>query len=589
MKSGNWKVLVILAVLAWSGYALYPSVVWSRLTPEQAAADPAATEALRTRSINLGLDLQGGIHLVLGIKADKLKQNILLTINRRLPDIFKEKGISVTGNRIIEDGIEFEINPQARTERAADVEEALKIVGYLGAPEYVTDPARPDRAVVRVLLDREQLDREIHEATGRALEIIRNRIDAFGVAEPSIQQAGGNKIVVELPGAADPVRARALIGRTAQLQFHKVREDAELNGIIGAIDRATGGEFAKLVSSEDQGQGYWDIHIKADDRDRVSTMLALDAVRDQFPAGSRIFLGSTDNVRDQKIIRLYLLQDQAAMTGENLQMARISFDERSRPAVSFEFGAEGAEQFGELTAELMRGQKRLAIVLDDVVQSAPSVKSQIRSRGEITGSFTRDEARDLAVVLRSGALPAPVEILEDRTVGPSLGRDSINKGLTAACIGFAAVFFFMLLRYKVSGIIADLCLIINIVFMMAVIAAIGGTLTLPGIAGIVLTMGMAVDANILIYERIKEELRGGKGVFTAVQAGYERAWGTIIDSNLTTLITTAALYQYGTGPIRGFAVTLSIGIITSMFTAIFISRTIFDRVILTQEQPRLSI
>ncbi len=589
MKSGMWRVWVILAVLAWCGYALYPTIQWARLTPEQAAANPEATEALRSRSVNLGLDLQGGIHLVLGIKEDKLRQNLLLTLNRRLPQVFKEKGIAVTGSRTVENGIEFEVNPEARTSRQADIEEAIQIVGYLAAPEYVTDPARPDRAVIVARLDREHFEREVREATGRALEIIRNRIDAFGVAEPSIQQSGDNKIVVELPGAADPQRARDLIGRTAQLQFHRVRDDAELNALLPALDRGAGGSLAPLVSSSDLGQGYWDIHIKAEDRDKVAAMLASDAVRAQMPAGARVFLGSAEDVQGVKQARLYLLQEEPAMTGENLEMARITYDERNRPAVAFEFGSEGAEQFGELTAELMRGQKRLAILLDDVVQSAPSVKSQIRSRGEITGTFTHEEARDLAVVLRSGALPAPVEVLEDRTVGPSLGRDSIAKGATAAAVGFTLVVLFMLLYYKVSGILADLVLVLNVALMMAVMAAMGGTLTLPGIAGIVLTIGMAVDANILIYERIKEELRGGKGVFSAVNAGFERAFTTIFDANVTTLITAAALYQYGTGPIRGFAVTLSIGILTSMFTAVFVSRVIFDRVILRAEQPRLSI
>lgn len=589
MKSAMWRVWLILAVLAWCGYALYPTIRWSQLTPEQAAADPTKTEALRKRSINLGLDLQGGIHMVLGIKSDRLKQNLLLTVNRRLPDIFKEKGIAVTGNRIVGDGVEFEVNPEARATREADIAEALQIVGYLGAPEYMTDPARPDRAVVRAHLDREQFERELREATGRALEIIRNRIDAFGVAEPSIHQSGDDKIVVQLPGAADPRRARELIGRTAQLQFHRVREDAELNALLPALDRAAGGTFLPLVSSTDQGGGVWDIHVKAENKEKVQSILSLDAVKAQMPVGARVFLGAVETQRNEKIVRLYLLQDQPAMTGENLEMARISFDERNRPAVSFEFNSAGAEQFGELTAELMRGQKRLAILLDDVVQSAPSVRAQIRSRGEITGSFTQEEARDLAVVLRSGALPAPVEVLEDRTVGPSLGRDSIEKGMVAALAGFLIVVLFMVVFYRVSGFIADICLVLNIVMMMAVLASIGGTLTLPGIAGIVLTIGMAVDANILIYERIKEELRGGKGAFTAVNTGFERAFSTIFDANVTTLITAAALYQYGTGPIRGFAVTLSIGILTSMFTAIFVSRTIFDRVVLRAEQPRLSI
>jgi protein-export membrane protein SecD len=589
MRSDNARLIVILMVLVACGYWLYPVYKWSRMTPEDVAANPERAEDLRSRSINLGLDLQGGIHMVLGIKTEKLKQNILLAATRRGPQIFKDRGITVLGARVVGDAVEFEVNPAARTERADDVREAVRIIGYLNDPDFVDDPARPDRAVVRAELDRAHFEREIREATGRALEIIRNRIDAFGVAEPSIQQVGDRKIVVELPGAADPARARKLIGRTAQLQFHRVRDDAELSATLSAMDAALGGELIKRITVQTLGEGHFDIHLKAEEKDRVVELLGSPAAEERLPAGTRVFLGSVSERSGAPTIPLYLLEEIPAMTGENLEMARIFYDERNRPAVTFEFNSEGAEQFGALTSELMRGQKRLAIVLDDVVQSAPSVKSRITARGEISGSFTHEEARDLAVVLRSGALPAPVEILEDRTVGPSLGRDSIRKGMIAAALGFAVTALFMVGWYRVSGLIAVTCLFLNLVMILAVLAAIGATLTLPGIAGIVLVIGMAVDANILIFERMKEELRAGKGVFSAINAGYEKAFSTIFDANVTTLITAAALYEYGTGPIRGFAVTLAIGIVASMFSAIFISRTIFNKFVLNAREPRLSI
>jgi protein-export membrane protein SecD len=585
----DFRVLVILVTLGLCGYGLYPTLQWAQMTPEQAAAAPARVEDLRGRSINLGLDLQGGIHLVLGIKADKLKQNILLTVNRRLPTIFKEAGISVTGNRVTGDGIEFEVTPAARNERSDDIEQAVERLDFLDAPQFATDPANPERVIVRATLNGERLAREIKEATGRALEIIRNRIDAFGVAEPSIQQVGDKKIVVELPGAADPERARRLIGRTAQLEFHRVRDDAELNSVVTAIDAASGGELLKILSVQSLGDGLFDIHMKAADKERVTEILLSPTALEAVPAASRIFLGSVSERKGEELIPLYMLEAEPAMTGEDLVMARVSYDERNKPSVSFEFGTAGAEAFGELTAELMRGQKRLAILLDDVVQSAPSVKSQIKSRGEITGNFTHEEARDLAVVLRSGALPAPVEILEDRTVGPSLGRDSIARGSLAAGVAFTLIILFMAFWYKGSGLIADACLTYNLLLIFSILAAIGATLTLPGIAGIVLTIGMAVDANILIFERIREELRGGKGAFSAVNAGFEKALSTILDANITTLITAGALYEYGTGPIRGFAVTLSIGIITSVFSAVFVSRAVFDKLVLSSRAPRLSI
>lgn len=589
MKSLNMRLGIILCAIAMTGYYLYPTVMWARMSPEEVAADPQTAEYYRTHSINLGLDLQGGIHMVLGIQTEKLKQNILLTLNGHVEEVFKEKSIAVIDHRIDGDAIEIEVNPSAASDRKSEIEEAIRRMDFLSPPTFTTDPAKPDRAVVHAALDRDRFDKEIREATSRALDIIRNRIDAFGVAEPSIQQVGDRKIVVELPGAADPKRAKDLIGRTAQLQFHRVKEDAELDATLTAVNAATGNELEKLYLRKELGEGRFDIYCKPENRERVGQILATPQAEAKFPANTRVFLGAENNREGQKIVPIYLLEAHAAMTGKDLVAARVSQDERNRPAVSFEFGREGADRFAELTAELMNGHKRLAIVLDEVVQSAPQVNSMIRGSGQITGQFTFEEARDLAVVLRSGALPAPVQVMEQRTVGPSLGRDSISRGMLATAVGFAVVVTLMLVWYKTGGIIANACMVLNVTIVLGVMAAIHGTMTLPGIAGMVLTIGMAVDTNILIYERLKEELRAGRGLFSALNTGYEKAFATIFDSNVTTLVTAGALYQYGTGPIRGFAVTLSIGVVSSMFTAIFVSRFVYDRFILNTRNPRLTI
>lgn len=377
------------------------------------------------------------------------------------------------------------------------------------------------------------------EAIDRALEIIRNRVDEFGVAEPIIQKQGEKRIVVQLPGIKDVDRAIALIGKTALLEFRLVDMERLGEAMEGKIPSGY-----ELVSQEDEGKG------------KVT----------------------------------YLLKIMPEVTGANLSDAQVGFDAQmfNRPYVSIKFDREGAKKFAEVTG--VNINKRLAIVLDNKVRSAPVIKSKIPD-GEaiIEGDFTLEEAKDLAIVLRAGSLPAPIKVVEKREVGPTLGKDSIKKGIVAVLVGVLAVVTFMLGYYKFSGIIANLVLLINMVIILALLSLLKATLTLPGIAGIVLTIGMAVDANIIIYERIKEELKLGKTVRAALDTGYKRAWRTILDANLTTLITALVLYQFGTGPIKGFAVTLSMGIITSMFTAIFMSRSIFDFIIFKCRLDKLSI
>lgn len=361
------------------------------------------------------------------------------------------------------------------------------------------------------------------------MEIIRRRIDEFGISEPSIYRQGDDYIVVQLPGIKDPERAIDLIGKTALLEF-------------------------KLVDNE----GLSSILRKASE-------LGL-----KIPNG------------------LYLVKKEPELTGKYIQDARVGYDEYNMPCVNLVLTSEGARLFEETTSRNIH--RELAIVLDGEVVSAPTIQERISGGSAmISGRFTFDEARDLAIVLRQGALPSPVEIISQRQIGPSLGQDSINKGIKAGIVGILLVITFMMVRYKLSGLLANLALFFNILILLGVLAGFGGVLTMPGMAGIVLIMGMSVDANVIIFERIKEELRRGKRLFTSVDVGYRRAFLTILDANLTTMIAALALLYFGTGPIRGFATTLIIGILVSMFTAIFATRIAFDLITTRQKIERLSI
>jgi preprotein translocase subunit SecD len=363
------------------------------------------------------------------------------------------------------------------------------------------------------------------------LETIRNRVDQFGIAEPEIIPEGDNRILIQLPGIKDPERAKNLIGKTALLEFKIVDDEHSLE----------------------------------------------DALRGNIPEEDIIAYGlRTDKSTGEKGSTPYLLKNKSLLTGASLETAKVQISNRfGEPTVSLKFNSQGATDFDRITGENVR--KRLAIVLDGVVHSAPVIQERISGgQAQITGTFTMDEARDLAIVLRAGALPAPVNILEERTVGPSLGSDSIRQGIMATFIGSLLVIFFMILYYRLSGSIADLALIINIVLVLGILAAFKATLTLPGIAGLLLTVGMAVDANVLIFERIREELRTGKTIRLSLDTGYKKAFITIIDTHVTGIVSAIFLIIFGTGPIKGFAVTLIIGLLASLFTAVFVTRVIFD-------------
>jgi preprotein translocase subunit SecD len=392
---------------------------------------------------------------------------------------------------------------------------------------------------LRLTLKEDEIERIKKMAAEKALLKIRNRVDEYGAREPDIRPQGENRIIVQLPGVIDAEKARKEIGRTGNLEFKLVDEAHDVR----------------------------------------------DAVKGDLPAGSQIYYYRKDD--PQNAGRAILLKKETLLTGDYLSETRVRFDSSNgEPYVSIKFNTKGSRIFAKITEENI--QKRLAIVLDGEVYSAPVIRSKIVGEGSITGGFTDDSARSLALVLRE-AFPTPVKILYEKTVGPSLGEDSIRKGLLSMLIGGLLVIFFMAVYYKGSGLIADLALLVNILLIAGGLAAFDATLTLPGIAGIILTIGMAVDANVLIFERVREELRLGKTPGAALDAGFGRATLTILDANVTTLIAALVLFQFGSGPVKGFAVTLSLGVLSSLFTALILSRSIFDFFLVQRRVKQLSI
>jgi preprotein translocase subunit SecD len=472
--------------------------------------------------INLGLDLQGGIHLVLGVDVDKALENELDRTAGDIRAALEKKGIGAQITRTGTSGLAVQLTaPQAFTD-------ARTVLAEFQTFETRTQDATAGRVELGLAERALAEKRDYFVRTG--LETIRNRVDQFGVAEPTIQRQGENRILIQLPGIQDPARAKALIGKTAVLEFKLLDEDADL---------------AK-------------------------------ALQDGPPPGDEILYGRRVDPQTKAETRVpYIVKKPVLLTGDLIQTAEVRISEAGEPYVSVTFNSVGARIFGDLTEQNVG--RSLAIVLDGSVHSAPVIRERIPSgQAQISGGFTAESARDLAIVLRAGALPAPVQILEERTVGPSLGADSIRKGVVSTLGGGLAVVLFMVLYYRLSGVIADLALLLNLLILLATLAAFHATLTLPGIAGIVLTIGMAVDTNILIFERIREEFRLGKTVRAAIEAGFRRAFTTVIDTHVTVVVSAVILYQFGTGPVKGFAVTLMIGIVASLFTAVFFTRLVFD-------------
>jgi len=499
------RVALVIIVIAISVWYLYPP----------------------KKTINLGLDLQGGIHLVLGVEVEK---HVASQVDRAAEDLkgaLERKGIGI--RRIAREGnaaILVELaNPQAWND-------ALTAVSEFGAFERRDDDQASGR--FRLVMSERRINQLRDDAVRQGLETIRNRVDQFGVSEPTITRQGSERILIQLPGVQDPARAKALIGKTALLEFRLLDERT-------SVEQALAGQLPE-----------------------TSEILYRRDVDKQTKAERKV---------------PFVVQKRSLLTGAELTRAEVQADPNSTGnwQVAIEFTSTGARVFGEVTEQNVG--KHLAIILDGSVYSAPRINERIPGgRAVITGQFTVDEARDLAIVLRAGALPAPVVILEERTVGPSLGADSIRQGLIAITVSAVVVFIFMLVYYRLSGFIADLALGLNLLILFAWMAAFGATLTLPGLAGIALTVGMAVDTNILIFERIREELRVGKTPRAAIEAGFRRAFRTIVDTHLTVMGTAIILLSFGTSSVKGFGVSLFIGLGASLFTAYFFTRLLFDLV-----------
>lgn len=392
----------------------------------------------------------------------------------------------------------------------------------------------------------------LNESMQRAIEIVRNRIDQYGVGEIPITKQGEKWISVQLPGIANPEQAEALIGKTAMLEFRLVVDSEKAREALQKID-----EMENAFNPD----GTLTAEAQALMPEGVTAMKSRDHYTQAVTAT-------------------------AAVTGADLEDARISTGEYGYPAVSFTFNAAGAKKFGDLTGHNLH--KQLAIVLDNTIQSAPVINARITSNGQITGNFTMSEAKQLVIVLRAGALPAPVKIIEKRVIGPSLGEDSIKSGLRASLIGFLFIVLFMMIYYRASGVISSIALVLNLLFLIATMAYFSATLTLPGIAGIILSLAMAVDANVLILERMREEYDKGQPLYLVIKEGYDKAWSAIFDSNLTTWIASVLLFNFGTGPVKGFALTLTLGLLVGVFTSVFVTRAIYE-MLLTANPKEISI
>jgi len=483
---------------------------------------------LPDKRIRLGLDLQGGMHLVLTVDVDAA---VASSLERMVDEIRRDlRSGGVQGAKVTREGATG-ISVSVANESRGKFED---IVGE-SFPNLKVDSSTPsDGNVVYKLGFQPAEEKRLREsAVEQSLETIRNRIDQFGVSEPIIQRQGENDILVQLPGVQDPERAKELIGKTALLEFKLVREG---------------------VNPEDYVDG-----------------------KKPLPAGTQLlYEWKKDQFGNRRRGEPFIVDSRAIMTGDVLTDARVQAGQfPGEWVVAFTLDSRGARTFEQVTSENVG--RRLAIILDGKIDSAPVIKSRIPGgRGIIEGNFSIEEAKDLAIVLRSGALPAPVHIAEERTVGPTLGHDSVRQGLISFAVGGSLVVIFMLIYYRRAGVLADMALILNVVYLLAALAGFEATLTLPGIAGIVLTLGMAVDANVLINERIREELRLGKTARAAIEAGYERALPAILDSNVTTFLAGVILFQFGSGPIKGFAVTLCIGLATSVFTAVVGTRIVYD-------------
>jgi preprotein translocase subunit SecD len=514
-KNLRWKLLAIVGVIALCVWAIYPP----------------------SKTVRLGLDLKGGVHLVLRVQTDDaLRYETETKMNSLREELVKSGAPNVTATALSVDAFQIANVPP-------DQEPMLRQAATSVEAQYNRESGTGGTYVFRMKPNVVNQTRQ--ETLDQELRTIERRVNELGVAEPVVARQGADQILVQLPGVTDVARAKEIIRSTAVLELKLVeqgpssaKEQLAPNGVVPPDQ-----ELLPGVSSARNGE--------------------------------------------QAGVVYYLVRKTPIVSGRDLRNARPSLDENNRPAVSFSLKSEGATRFGAFTGSNIG--RYLAIVLDKRVYSAPVIEGRISDEGRISGNFTQQEANDLALTLRSGALPAGLTYLEERTIGPSLGADSIRAGVMASLTGLGLVVVFMLVYYKLSGINAIVAMVINLVVLLALMVYFHATMTLPGIAGFLLTIGMGVDSNVLIFERIKEELTNAKGVRAAVAAGFDRVFLTILDTHVATLIGAAFLFQFGTGPIRGFATTLSIGLLTNVFTSVFVSRALFELELANRQKATLSI
>ena len=476
------------------------------------------------RRLVLGLDLQGGSHILLEVDANAVKKDKLDQVRDDVRRTLREAKIGYTGLAVRADSAEVRVKETDVQNALAKLRELSQPLGGLlgSSGQRSLEVSDAGGGLIRLTVPQAAVTERIRQAVEQSIQIVERRVNQLGTVEPSIQRQGQDRILVQVPGLQDPTRLKELVGKTAKMEFRMV----------------------DTTVPPDQAQAG------------------------RVPPDSEVLMSSTAPKTP------YVIKKQILVSGGDLTDAQPGFDQRSgEPIVSFRFNTSGSRKFAQATSENV-GQP-FAIVLDNEVISAPVIREPITGgSGQISGSFTVQAANDLAILLRAGALPAPLTVIEERTVGPGLGQDSIEKGELAAYVGSIMVIVFMLVTYRLFGVFANIAVAINVAMIFGVLSLLNATLTLPGIAGIVLTVGIAVDSNVLIYERIREELRGGRNAISAIDAGFKRALSTILDSNITTFIAAAVLFYIGTGPVRGFAVTLGIGIITTVFTAFELTRLI---------------
>jgi len=603
MRKHRAKIILIVGAVLLSLYLLYPTYKdygirqsLNQLTGEDSLAFIEENEMdirdARADRIKLGLDLQGGMRVVLEVNVLKLIEDLAKNKDATFADIIEAVNGEVQ---------QSEESPVLILRRNFE-ERQIRMSRYYGS-------LRDDNDRIYGFLDSES-----EKAIDRGMEIVRNRVDQYGVSEPSIQKLGTNRIIVELPGVTKEAEVRRLLQGTALLEFKLMKDPELVYRVMDAIDKAvaelttadstdtslvaalpddttaidtpegdlTPEEFAKkhpffsvALINPDQFPG--DAVVAEENKEKIRRMLERDQVRRIIPNDLQFVWSAKPKVfDDSRYFMLYAVKRTAELTGGVIVNARAQIDPSfNQPIVTMEMNSEGSREWARITGANVN--KRVAIVLDNAVFSDPVVRNKIiGGNSQIEGLDDLDEARLLEIVLKAGALPAPVEIIEQRSVGPSLGEDSIRSGLLSAGLATLLTILFMVFYYRTGGIVADLALIFCLLFLLAVLAAFHGTLTLPGIAGIILTLAIAVDANVLIYERVREEMATGKTLRAAIDAGYDKAFTAIFDTNLTTFITGVILYQFGTGPVQGFALTLMIGIASSMFSAVFITRVIFN-------------